>query len=126
MTSAQQDAQLATPATRLGALRGNCMGAAVLLIIQFVLGVGVSLYITLPRHKSFLATVFGSATLAAHAVVALVLLGATVAALVRAIRARRAVPFTAIGLAATIAAGISGATFTGNGSNGASLSMALS
>ena len=65
MTAAQQDAQLATPATRLAALRGNCMGAAVLLIVQFVLGVGANLYITLPEHKSFLATVFGSAALAA-------------------------------------------------------------
>ena len=36
----------ATP--RLAALRGNCMGAAVLLIVQFGLGIGVNLYVTLP------------------------------------------------------------------------------
>jgi len=125
MTSARQDAPVATSTTQLTALRGNCMGAAVLLIIQFVLGVGVSLYITLPEHKSFLATVFGSATLAAHAVVALVLVGASIGALVRAIRSRRGIVLTSVGLAAILAAGIAGASFVGNQSNGASLSMAL-
>jgi hypothetical protein len=108
MTAAQQDAQLATPATRLAALRGNCMGAAVLLIVQFVLGVGANLYITLPEHKSFLATVFGSAALAAHAIVALLLLAASISALVRAIRARRGIMLTSVGLAAILAAGIAG------------------
>jgi len=125
MTSAKQDAPVATPTTRLAALRGNCMGAAVLLIVQFGLGIAVNLYITLPEHKSFWATVFGSATLAAHAIVALLLLGASIGALARAIRSRRAIVFTSIGLAAILAAGIAGASFVGNQSNGASLSMAL-
>jgi hypothetical protein len=125
MTSVQQDTPAATSTARLAALRGNCMGAAVLLIIQFVLGMGVNLYVTLPEHKSFLSEVFGSATLAAHAIVALALLGAAVGALVRAIRARKAIVLTAAGLAAILAAGIAGASFVGHGSNGASLSMAL-
>jgi hypothetical protein len=125
MTSAQQGAQLATPATRLTALRGNCMGAAVLLIIQFVLGAGVNLYIMLPEHKSFLATVFGSAALAVHAVVALLLLSASISALVRAIRFRRGIMLTSVGLAAILAAAIAGASFVDNQSNGASFSMAL-
>ena len=125
MTAAQQDAQLATPATRLAALRGNCMGAAVLLNVQFVLGVGANLYITLPEHKSFLATVFGSAALAAHAIVALLLLAASISALVRAIRARRGIMLTSVGLAAILAAGIAGSSFVGNQSNGASFGMAL-
>ena len=125
MTSAQQDAPVATPTTRLAALRGNCMGAAVLLIVQFGLGIAVNLYISLPEHKSFWATVFGSATLVAHAIVALLLLGASIGALVRAIRSRRAIALTSIGLAAILAAGIAGASFVGNQSNGASLGMAL-
>jgi hypothetical protein len=87
--------------------------------------VGVNLYVTLPEHQSFLAKVFGSATLAAHAIVALVLLGAAIGALVRAIRARRAIVFTSAGLAAILVAAIAGASFAGNGSNGASLGMAL-
>jgi hypothetical protein len=125
MTSAQQEAPVATPATRVAALRGNCMGAAVLLIVQFGLGVAVNLYITLPEHKSFWATVFGSAALAGHAIVALLLLGASIAALVRAIRSRRAIVLTSAGLAAILAAAIAGASFVGNQSNGASLGMAL-
>ena len=125
MTSVQQDTPTAASPSRLAALRGNCMGAAVLLIVQVGLGVGVNLYVTLPEHKSFLSQVFGSATLAAHAIVALLLLGAAIAALVRAIRARRAIVFTSAGLAAILVAAIAGASFVGNGTNGASLGMAL-
>lgn len=123
MTSAPEEA--VTPSRPLAALRGNCMGAAVLLIIQFALGTGVNLYVSVPAHKAFFSTVFGSAVLAAHAVVALVLLGAATAALVRAIRSRRLIAFTSVGLAAVLAAAIAGASFVGNGSNGASLGMAL-
>ncbi|MGH3229650.1 MAG: hypothetical protein ACRDOA_13885 [Streptosporangiaceae bacterium] len=111
--------------TRLAALRGNCMGAAVLLIVQFGLGMGLNLYLTLPAGKSFFATVFSSAALAVHAIVALALLGAAISALVRAIRARRAVVFTSAGLAAIVAAAGAGASFAGSQSNGASLAMAL-
>ena len=125
MTAAQQETQTAAPSTRLAALRGNCMGAAVLLIVEFGLGMGVNLYVTLPQHGVFLATVFGSAVLAAHAIVALLLLGAAVGALARAIRAGKAIAFTAAGLAAVLAAGIAGASFAGNGASGASLAMAL-
>ncbi len=125
MTSSRQETQAASPASRLATLRGNCMGAAVLLIIQFGLGIGVNLYVTLPEHKSFLPTVFGSAALAAHAIVALLLLGASISALVRAIRARRLIVFTSVGLTAILAAWIAGASFVGSASNGASLSMAL-
>ena len=125
MASVQQDSPAATPVRRLAALRGNCMGAAVLLIIEFGIGTGVNLYITLPHHKAFFSTVFGSALVAVHAIVAVLLLGAAIGALVRAVRSRRLIVFTSIGLAAVLAAGISGASFVGNGGNGASLGMAL-
>jgi hypothetical protein len=125
MTSAQQDNRAATSTPPPAALRGNCMGAAVLLIIQFGLGMGVNLYVALPGHKSFFSTVFGSATLAAHAIVAVLLLGAAIAAVVRAVRARKAIVFTSVGLAAVLAAGIAGSSFVSNQSNGASLGMAL-
>ena len=124
-TPAQHDTRVPAATPRLATLRGNCMGAAVLLIVQFALGIGLNLYVTLPAHKSFLSTVFGSAVLAVHAIVALVLLGAAIGALVRAIRARRAVAFTSVGLAAIIAAAIAGASFVGSQGNGASLAMAL-
>ena len=125
MTSAQQDNPAATSAASLAALRGNCMGAAVLLVIQFGIGIGVNLYITVPKHKSFLPAVFGSAMLAAHAIVSVVLLGAAIGALVRAIRSRKAIVFTSAGLTAVLAAGFAGASFVSNGSDGASLAMAL-
>lgn len=124
-TPAQQDIRVPPAASRLTALPGNCMGAAVLLIVQFGLGIGVNLYVTLPARKSFLSTVFGSAVLAVHAIVALALLGAAIGALVRAVRARHAVAFTSVGLAAIVAAAAAGASFVGNQANGASLAMAL-
>ena len=124
-TPAQHDTQVPPATSRLTPLHGTCMGAAVLLIVQFGLGIGLNLYVTLPARKSFLTTVFGSAVLAVHAIVALALLGAAIAALVRAIRARRAVAFTSVGLAAILAAAAAGASFAGNQSNGASLAMAL-
>ena len=77
----QHHTQAATPSRRLAALRGNCMGAAVLLIIQFAVGTAVNLYVTLPDHEAFFSTLFGSALLAAHVIVALVLLGAAISAL---------------------------------------------
>jgi hypothetical protein len=123
-TPAQHDTRVPA-APRLATLRGNCMGAAVLLIVQFGLGMGLNLYVTLPAGKSFFATVFSSAALAVHAIVALALLGAAISALVRAIRARRAVAFTSAGLAAILVAAGAGASFAGNQSNSASLTMAL-
>ena len=63
--------------------------------------------------------------LAVHAIVAVVLLGATIGALIRAIRARKAIVFTAAGLAAMVAAAIAGVSFAGSQGNGASLAMAL-
>jgi len=125
-TSTQQhDNQAATSSRRLAVLRGTCMGAAVWLIIQFALGTAVNLYVTVPDHKPFFSTVFGSALLAAHAIVAVVLLGTSIGALVRAIRARRVIVPTAVGLAAVLAAAIGGAAFTSNQNTGASLAMAL-
>jgi hypothetical protein len=111
----------------LRALRGNCMGAAVLLVIQFGLGTAVNLYVTLPSGKSFWSKVFSQGAVAVHAIVALLLIGASVSALVRAIRIRDRllVAFTSIGLLAIIVAAGSGVAFVRTGGNGASLAMAL-
>jgi hypothetical protein len=125
MTTTTQQGGPPAAAGRRAGLRGSCMGAAVLLIVQSGLGIGINLYVALPAHKSFLGTVFGSAVLAIHVIVALALLGAAVSALVRAVRARRAVAFTSVGLAAIVAAAAAGVSFAGGQSNGASLGMAL-
>ena len=124
-TPAQHDTRVPDATPWLATLRGNCMGAAVLLIVQFALGIGLNLYVTLPSGKSFFATVFSSAVLAVHGIVALALLGAAISALVRSVRLRRAVPFTAVGLAAILVAAGAGVSFAGHQSNGASLTMAL-
>ena len=124
ITTQQHDARRTPPAGGW-ALRGNCMSAAVLLIVQFGLGIAINLYVTLPHHKPFFSTVSGSALLAAHVIVAVVLLAAAISALVRAIRARRAIVPTAVGLAAVLAAATAGAAFTSTQNNGASLAMAL-
>ena len=124
MTDTQQETVPAVSG-RLATLRGNCMGNAVLLIIQFAIGIGVNLYIEVPKNKSFLPAVFSSAALAAHAIVALVLLAAAISALVRAIRLRKAIVFTSIGLVAILVAAFAGSAFVGDGSNGSSLTMAL-
>ena len=122
--------QPVTPTARAAgqrALRGNCMGAAVLLVIQFGLGTAINLYVTLPTGMSFWSKVFSDGAVAVHAIVALLLIGASVSALVRSIRSRDRllVALTSAGLAAIIVAAASGVAFVRNGSNGASLSMAL-
>src|SRR5258708_11041160 len=63
---------VAAPTARLATLRGNCMGAAVLVIIQFGIGIGVNLYSEVPKNRTFLPAVFSSTALAAHAIVAVV------------------------------------------------------
>lgn len=125
MVTTENRALAEEPGARLAALRGNCMGAAVLLIVQFAIGMGVNLYIEVPSGTSFLAAVFSSALLAAHAIVALALLGASVSALIRAIRARIVVVPAAAGTAAIVAAAAAGAAFVNSGSDGVSLIMAL-
>ena len=111
----------------LRALRGNCMGAAVLLVVQFGLGTAVNLYVTLPSGKSFWSTVFSQGAVAVHAIVALLLIGAAVSALIRSIRAghRLMVWFTSGGLLAVVVAAASGVAFVRDGNDGASLTMAL-
>ena len=124
MTSVTEGARTA-PAARLAALRGNCLGASVLLIAQFALGTAVSLYVTLTGHRAFFPAVSGSALLAAHAIVGVLLLGAATGALVRAIRTRTAMLLTSAGLTAVLAAGAAGAVFVAGQAVAASLSMAL-
>jgi len=112
-------------------LRGASMGAAVMLVIQFGLGTGVNLYVTLPAAgksgRSIGDAFSGGALLALHTVFGLLLVVTAVALLVRAVIARHrpVIVTSAIGLLAIIAAAGSGASFVNDGKNGASLGMAL-
>jgi hypothetical protein len=116
---------------RLERLRGASMGAAVMVVIQFGLGVGVNLYTTLPAAgsggRSFGDAFSSGAVLALHAAFGLLLIVTALSLLVRAIAARHrpVIVTSAIGLLAIIAAAGSGASFVNNSANGASLGMAL-
>ena len=116
---------------RLDRLRGASMGAAVMLVIQFGLGVGVNLYVTLPaagRGGRSVGDAFSSgALLALHTAFGLLLVVTAISLLVRAIAARHrpVIVTSAVGLLAIIAAAGSGASFVNDGKNGSSLGMAL-
>lgn len=130
--SAQQaEADWRAADRRTERLRGASMGAAVMLVIQFALGVGVNLYVTLPaarRGGRSVGDAFSSgALLALHTAFGLLLILTALSLLVRAIAARHrpVIVTSAIGLLAIIAAAGSGASFVSDGANGASLGMAL-
>ena len=116
---------------RIERLRGASMGAAVMLVIQFGLGIGVNLYVTLPAAgsggRSFGQAFSNGALLALHAVFGLLLIVTAVSLLVRAIIARHrlVMVISAVSLLAIIAAAGFGASFVSNSKNGASLGMAL-
>jgi hypothetical protein len=122
-------------AARMTGLRANSFAAIVILLIEYGLGVWVSLYGHLPAsdHGVSIATGFaqavseGPAGLSIHAVLGVILVISAVTAAVRAALVRRPVMVgaTAVGLAAIVAAALSGASFVGDGSNGASMSMAV-
>ncbi len=120
---------------RLRGLRGNSFGALVILLVEYGLGIWVNLYGRIPAadQGSSLASGFGRAIasgpvgLSVHAVLGVILLGAGAGALVRAFLVRRTnlIVAAVAGLVCIVAAGLSGSAFVGNGSNAASMSMAI-
>ncbi|HEY2441740.1 MAG TPA: hypothetical protein VGI31_01260 [Streptosporangiaceae bacterium] len=124
MTSTSDTGQPA--AKTIARLRSSSMGALTMLIIQFVLGAGVSIYIT-PAHGGIGKAFSNGALLAIHAVVGLLLIIAAVDLLVRAVLARHRVMIitSAVGLIAIVGAAVNGITFLKNGADGASLGMAV-
>lgn len=121
---------------RVRGLRANSLAALVILLIEYGLGVWVNLYGHLPvsDHGASLTTGFGRAIaggpvgLSIHAVFGVVLVVSATTALVRSVLVRRRAPMTvtAVGLAAVLIAGVSGARFVGSGSNASSMTMAVS
>jgi hypothetical protein len=122
---------------RIENLRGASLGAAVMLVIQFGLGVGVNLYVTLPAAvkgageagggRSLGQAFTNGAVLAAHAVLGLLLILTAVSLLVRSVIARHGpvIVTSAVGLVAILAAAGFGGSFVHSSTNGASLGMAL-
>jgi hypothetical protein len=117
---------LARRRAQAGRLRGASMGAMVMLILQYALGIAVNLYVT--PGKSGLAEAFKNGpVLALHAILGVLLILAALGLLIRAIIARhRAVIIaSAAGLVAIVAATGSGVSFLSSGTTGASMGMAM-
>jgi hypothetical protein len=113
-------------ARQLDRLRGSSMGAMVMLILQYALGMGVNLFVT-PGKTGLPEAFKNGPVLALHAILGLLLILAAIGLLVRAVMARhRAVIIaSAVGLVAIIAAAGSGVSFLTSGTNGASMGMAM-
>lgn len=120
------------PARRLKALRRASFAALVLLLIQFVLGMYVNLYVTVPKGDQGgglgKAISGGPASLSIHAVLGLLLALSAIGLLVQSVMARYWGVFAAavIALVAIIGAVFSGTGFVNQGGqDSASMTMAV-
>ena len=129
-------AQIAAPPSahktesRQTGLRRASLAILIVLIVQFALGIGVNLYVTLPAagHHGHSDWFGNGPLLALHATLGMILVLSAVFVLVRAIMARDAtlIVTSAAGLVAIGLAFFFGASFTDKLTNGYSLGMALS
>jgi uncharacterized membrane protein HdeD (DUF308 family) len=113
-------------AVHLARLRRSSLGAVVLLIVQFILGMIYNLYGTAPTSTKSIG-LFSSPDLALHVILGILLLLAAVGQLVQAIGVRHklSIWLSALGLLSIIGAGFAGLGFAGSGASGASLGMSL-
>ena len=116
---------------RLSGLRRASLGALVMLIVQFALGIGVNLYVTLPAagsggRKASQAFSDGPA-LALHVALGLLLVLAAIGLLVQAIAARHGpvIAVATVGLVAILLVVIQGFSFVHDSTNAASMGMAV-
>ena len=117
------------------AARRSSFGVAVALLIQYAVGLWVSVYVTVPARDQgggILAAVGralanGPAALGLHAALGLLLLLGSIVLVVRAVVAgdRFFMVTTVVSLLAVLGAAGSGAAFVNNGQDGASLAMGL-
>jgi heme A synthase len=137
MTGSDTTATLAAPATprRDRGLRQATFAAALLLLLQYGLGMWVNLFARLPASDQGKGTfaAFGAAVahgpvaLTLHALIGTLLVASAIALVIRAALARKtaATVLSSVGLLAIIAAWVNGAKFVGTGSNGPSYGMAI-
>jgi len=118
-----------TMASRQDGLRQASLAILIVLAVQFALGIGVNLYVTLPAagHPGHASWFGNGALLALHAALGMFLLLASIFVLVRAIMARSVtlIVTSAAGLVAIFAAAFFGSGFTDKLTDGYSLGMAL-
>jgi hypothetical protein len=125
----------ALSARQIAGLRHASLGMAVALLVEYALGVGVNLYITVPSGynsqgigRAYVdALSKGPLALSIHAAVGTLLIGSAIVSLIRAIRARHRFVITTstIALLAVTGAAVSGATFVDSARDSASLAMGL-
>ena len=110
-------------------LRPANLAALIVLIVQFALGMGVNLYVTLPAagHPGHASWFGNGALLALHAALGMILIIGAIFVLVRAIMARNAtlIVTSAAGLVAILLAAFFGSGFTDKLTDGYSIGMAL-
>lgn len=116
-------------------LRRAAFSMAILLLIEFALGIGINLYVTLPGKDAggnvgtgFGHTVAnGPASVAVHTILGLLLVVNAVVILVRAWRAGSLVVtlLAGVGALSLVGAAVSGSAYVGNGHSAASLGMAM-
>ena len=118
-------------AAALSGIRRQSFAMAVLLLVQYGLGIGVNLFVTLPRqdHGAGLGSAIsnGPVAVSIHAVLGLALVVIALATAIRAATIRHGgiIALTVLGLLALGSAAFSGISFARTGQNGASFSMAL-
>jgi len=114
---------------RQAGLRQANLAVLIVLIVQFALGMGVNLYVTLPAagHPGHASWFGNGAWLALHAALGMFLILAAIFVLVRAIMARNGaiIVTSAAGLVAILLAAFFGSGFTDKLTDGYSLGMAL-
>jgi hypothetical protein len=125
-------ARAATAAPALSArTRRVSLAVLVLIVAEFILGMYVNLYVTVPRadhaHGSGNVLSNGPATLSIHAVLGLLLALAAIGVLVLAVRTRRAaaIIFSVAGLLAIAFAAMAGASFASSGRAADSMAMSV-
>lgn len=112
-------------------VRKSCLRVLMLLVVQFILGIFLDLYVTIPAsdHDTGFAHELGSAplSLTLHALIGLALIAAAIAAVVRAVAAgsKELTLLTAGGLASVFGAFAAGEIFVRSGSTSSSMTMAL-
>jgi len=115
--------------SRQAGVRQGGLALLILLAVQFGLGIGVNLYVTLPAagHPGHASWFGNGALLALHATLGMLLILGAIFVLVRAIMARNAtlIITSAAGLVAILLAAFFGSGFTDKLTDGYSLGMAI-
>jgi hypothetical protein len=116
-------------ASREAGLRPASLAILIVLIVQFALGIGVNLYVTLPAagHPGHSSWFGNGALLALHAALGMFLILAAIFVLARAVMARNVtlIVTSVAGLVAILLAAFFGSGFTDKLTDGYSLGMAI-